>query len=84
MTPLMELCPIIGQAGGGAVTDEQRRQSSGLLIYQTGLEAAVEAPEPLGHPSLWPDHPRKGSKCITKTVHDKFFLENCFLVQMPP
>ena len=56
------LCPIIGQAGRGGVADEQRHKSPGLLICQAGLEAAVEEPEPLGHPSLVSDPPRKVSK----------------------
>ena len=83
LTPLMTLCPIIGQAGGGAVTGEQRCQSLGLLICQPGLEAAVEEPEPLGYPNLRPDSPRKGWKCINKKFYDWFFSK-LFLVQMPP
>ena len=43
------------------VADEQRRQSPRLLIYQAGLEAAVDEPEALGHPSPASDPPRKGS-----------------------
>ena len=62
MTLLMVLCPVIGQARGGAVADEQRRQVSGLLNCQAGFVAAVEEPEPLGHPSLGSDPPRKDSK----------------------
>ena len=56
----MTLCRIIGRAGGGAVADEQRRQSPGLPICQAGLKA--EDAEPLGHPSLGSEPPRKCSK----------------------
>ena len=74
------LCPIIGQAGRGGVADEQRHKSPGLLICQAGLEAAVEEPEPLGHPSLVSDPPRKVSKS-QKILLKQFMtslLENCF------
>ena len=68
---VMTACPIIGQAGGGAVTDKQRRQSPQLQTCQAGL-GAEDAPEPLGHPSLGSDPHRQGSKSqnTTQTVFD--------------
>ena len=59
--PVMTTCPIIGQAGGGAVADEQRRQLPPLQTCQieTGAENALEL---LVHPSLGSDPHRKGSK----------------------
>ena len=68
---MMTARPIIGQAGGGAVADEQRRQSPRLQICQAG-PVAEDAPEPLGHPSLGSNPLLEGSKSqnITKTVFD--------------
>ena len=68
---MMTTFPIIGQAGGGAVADEQRRQSPRLQTCQAG-PGAEDAPGPLGHPSLGSDPHREGSKSqnITKTVLD--------------
>ena len=41
-------CPIIVQAGGGAVADEQRQQSPRLQTCQAGT-GDEDAPEPLGY-----------------------------------
>ena len=57
----MRTCPIIGQAGVGAVADEQRRQSPRLQTSQAG-PVAEDAPEPLGHPNLGSDPHREGFK----------------------
>ena len=76
----MTTCPIIGQAGGGAIADEQRRQSPRLQACQA-RSGAEDAPEPQGHPSLGSDPPREGSK--SQNVLLKWFLTslliNCFL-----
>ena len=76
----MTTCPIIGQAVGGAVADEQRRQSPRLQTFQAG-PGAEYAPEPLGHPNLGSDPHREGSK--SQNILLKWFLtnllENCFL-----
>ena len=58
---VMTTCPIIGQAGGGAVADEQRRQSPRLQTCQAG-PGIEDAQEPLGHPSLGSDPHSEGSK----------------------
>ena len=71
---------LLGQAGGGAVPDEQRRQSPELQTCQAGPEVE-DAAKPLGHPSLGTDPRRKSSK--THNILLKLFLtsllENCFL-----
>ena len=77
----MTTCPIIGQAVGGAVADEQRRQSPRLQTCQAGPGFGAEyAPEPLGHPNLGSDPHREGSK--SQNILLKRFLtillENCF------
>ena len=76
----MAICPIIGQAGGGAVADEQRRQSPRLQTCQAG-PGAKDVPEPLGHPSVGSDPHREVSK--SQNILLKWFstslIKNCFL-----
>ena len=72
--PMMMTCPVIGQAGGGVVADEQRRQSLRLQTCQA-KPGAEDAPEPLGHPSTWSDPHRKGSKSQNK-------LQKCLLTSL--
>ena len=78
-TVMTTLCPIIGQAGGDAVADDQRRQSPGPQSCQAGLKVEDGA-EALGHPSLGSDFRRKRSKYQNKLL--KWFmtslLENSF------
>ena len=85
---VMTTCPIIGQAAGGAVADEQRRRSPQLQTCQAG-PGTEDAPEPPGHPNLGSDLHREGSK--SQNILLKRFLtsllKNCFLAdtqQMPP
>ena len=85
---VMTTCPIIGQVGGGAVADEQRRQSPRQQTCQAG-PGAEGAPEPLGHPRQGSDPHREGSK--SQNILLKLFWtslsKNCFLAdtqQMPP
>ena len=68
---MMTARPINGQAGGGAVADEQRPQSPRLQICQAG-PVAEDAPEPLGHPSLGSNHLLEGSKY--QNILQKWFM----------
>ena len=74
--PVMTTCPIIGQAAGGAVVDQQRSQSPRLETCQAG-PGSEDAPQLLGHPSLGWDPHRESSK--SQNILLKWFLTSLLI-----